>query len=183
MAQASDDAPEIIVNRETSTIVGCDGAAALEIPPSASGLSQRILSDHFRIIADTKSHRSICGVFSEHAPFYYSVGNTLSGLPELVVCGFPPHIAGTLINTVSDALVALRRNGVYVHQETLDFGDGCRIKLRLLDAYQRKHLSIARVMNTYDFDAYQMIVPTKDGYYPGEDGYIGVPQSLDDIPL
>lgn len=170
--------PDVTVDEENFSVTGSKGRAVVRIPADAEGVRRRLLMDHFRIIASDRTHRSICGVFSDRN-VCYTVGNTLASLPELVVAGPSIRAGAVLLNLVSDTL-ALRMTGPeYVHEEEVDLGGQFPVRLVPVSNENRQIMSVARVLNVNPFDAYQVLISDKSGRFPGDAGYASYDQNLD----
>jgi hypothetical protein len=120
------------------------------------------------IEADIKRDgRQILGVpDGEPAPFAYTIGNELKGLPELLVVGVSRK-AGFL-NLLSDMMV--ERGAPFAEGEIVDLGGKHPVKIINADAVAKAEYTI-QASNFHGHDRYrvqQVLVPDPQGLFPDD---------------
>lgn len=116
-----------------------------------------------------QSHgRAVIGVFD--SGFSYTIGNTLKGVPELIMIGGIDvrHMA-LILNYVSDHLI---EKGV-PDDGIVDIGG--QFPMKVIKASHRAQdefmFQASRYHGTEDYDVLQVIVPDKTGKYQGDEGF------------
>lgn len=123
-------------------------------------------------IAETihKHGRQVLGVFGGERPFAYTIGNVLSGYPELLVIGIEGEDSMVLLNEWSAIMIG--RGSQFEDRELIDIGwlypcmaVHCREEV--------KDLFTVQAGNFYGNNNYrviQILVPDAAGRFPGTEG-------------
>jgi hypothetical protein len=122
--------------------------------------------------------RHLMGVFpttdSPGEPFIYTIGNHLKGLPELLLIGSCEASVGTILNNLSEQMIARGRafdDGEMVRP----FPDSPHLSaLRVINASQiakdEYTIQAGQALETEDYSVMQVVCPGTNGKFPGEDG-------------
>ncbi len=99
------------------------------------------------------------------APFVYTVGLTVAGLPELIIAGLPDQTAGWLLNTA-----AKRSLGVEIKAgDVID--DIATVPFRVIDAPSAEVNLARHLYGLSRVTALQLVWPDDKGHYPGDPGW------------
>jgi hypothetical protein len=121
-----------------------------------------------------KSGQFILGVFGKPGElwFNYTIGNHERGLPELLIV-YPGSKAGyeRFGGILNDAGKIQRERGTpFEHGELVSLGG--RLPVRIVDATARAKaeytFGVGRYYETDDYQVRQLVVPDRDGRYPGD---------------
>jgi hypothetical protein len=101
--------------------------------------------------------------YDTEAPFAYTVGLTVAGLPEIVVAGLPADLAQQILNAAARRMLDVE----FQPGEMVD--DVASVSFRVMAApdaavNMAHHLYPARRVR-----ALQLVWPDKDGAYPGDE--------------
>jgi Domain of unknown function (DUF4262) len=134
-------------------------------------IARKIVSDIDRV------GRSIIGV-GDAPPFAYTIGNSLVGLPELLVLGM---VADDLLNQLSEMMIERGRG--FDDGELVSLGGLRPVKIVSATAEVVKTEYTIQVANFTDGDDYavqQVVIPDKHGRFPGdpkcEQPFASIPQ-------
>jgi hypothetical protein len=107
--------------------------------------------------------------YDEEAPFAYTVGLTVAGLPELVISGLPADLAHQLLNAAAHASLASElRPGQML--------DGiASVVFHVMEAPKAAVNMARHLYPNKRVRSLQLVWPDEGGNYPGDDGW-----SLDD---
>jgi hypothetical protein len=127
---------------------------------------------YLTIAAKIKSHdRMILGVGPDGRlpPFFYTIGNHLHGLPELLIIGpFNPDACTGILNTLSRQMA--ERQGKFVNGELANMGG--EHSLQVWDATPVAKLQYTLQATEYfghkDYAVQQCVLPDPKGRYPGD---------------
>lgn len=117
--------------------------------------------------------QSVVGVFpakGEKGPeFYYTIGNTGRGLPELLVLGgFPPDIVTNLLNTIS-ARQAETLSGVPEGEIDIGWSVPFKIVRASEEAKKRYSVQVGQYYQREDYELLQVLLQDKDGHYQDDE--------------
>lgn len=103
--------------------------------------------------------------YDTEAPFAYTVGLTVAGLPELVISGLPADLAQQLLNSAAKASLGTRLHPGQILDNIAS------VPFRIVEAptaavNMARHLYPGREVR-----ALQLVWPDKDGNYPGDENW------------
>ena len=102
--------------------------------------------------------------------FFYTIGNALKGLPELLLVGnFPPNIASGILNDFGQKM---REDNKPLVEGLVDIGWSFPFKVRNAggDVRDRFTIQAGRFLDREDYDVQQIMVCDPEGKYPGDEG-------------
>jgi hypothetical protein len=101
--------------------------------------------------------------------FAYTIGNSASGLPELLVIGMFDNTAKWLLNTLAEKM--LERRGRFENYERIDLGGAHPVAVVLADQSVQDRYTI-QVENflQHHYDVMQVVLPDKAGKFPWDEG-------------
>ncbi len=106
-------------------------------------------------------------------PFHYTIGNAEKGLAELLLIGpFEPAIAGHLLNNLGE----LHRGRTPLPLgENIDIGFTMPIRLHECADWVKGETTVqaGEYLGRQDYKVWQVIVPDKNGKFPGDEGAEG----------
>lgn len=135
-----------------------------EFDPRCSG-SDDLVGRALSLIADGRW--AVTGVFGDQLspPIAYTTGLTEFGLPELVITGIEPGLAGKLVNTIGHEM----RKNPEIGPGTLIEGLPCEpqslIAVEVIDA---EPLRLTRMLYGERFRALQLVWPDSSNLFPWE---------------
>ena len=108
-------------------------------------------------------------------PFAYSVGQQAKGLPELIVFGLPPQVAGAMLYTLAGHMETERAAGRPVGEGFVMVPD-IPVRTALLPvtvAAASKYAEVAHERSKGQASYLQVVWPDEAGVFPWEPGYDG----------
>lgn len=109
----------------------------------------------------------------DEPPFAYSVGQQPKGLPELIVFGLPPHVAGAMLYTLAGHMEAEHAAGRAVGAGFITVTD-VPVRTALLEvpaAAASEYATIAHERSKGQATYLQVVWPDESGVFPWEHGY------------
>lgn len=112
-------------------------------------------------------------------PFIYTIGNSLLGLPELLIIGnFTPNILGHALNELGKAM---RSAGEPFDEGMVDIDWSFPFKLRKTGPLAKSEYTIqaGQYLGHEDYTVMQVMICDPSGLYPGDEGVLpeyNVPQ-------
>jgi hypothetical protein len=112
------------------------------------------------------SGRTVVGVLDPVAPFSYTIGNHVAGLPELIVFGLDPRDAQHVLNAAS-AMPGLAAVG---DGDPVDIGGKVPLRAVVCPMWAKCEFAIqaGRYLRTDNYRLLQLLVPDRQGRYPGD---------------
>lgn len=108
-------------------------------------------------------NRAVLSVMGEPG-FSYSIGNTLRGIPEVLVLGVPPMEAAHLVYTWSELM---DQRGLFRDGEMIDIG--ARFPCMAVtcgDLVREEYTLLVHHFVRPDYDVVQMVAPDEEGRFP-----------------
>lgn len=108
-------------------------------------------------------------------PFAYSVGQQPKGLPELIVFGLPPQVAGAMLYTLAGHIEAEHAAGRAVGAGFIVVPD-VPVRTALLEvpaAAASEYATVAHERSAGQATYLQVVWPDEAGVFPWEPGYDG----------
>lgn len=122
-----------------------------------------------RNIARSGQHLFLIFADGETPAYFYTVGNALRGLPELLLIGnIPPRVAGGIVNELGQRM---RGTGRPLEGD-IEVGGRFPVRLRRASAEARQAytLQAGRYFRHEEYDVLQILLCDPGGIYPGEPG-------------
>ena len=134
------------------------------------GMDAYIKASHEKI---EKFGRTVLGVWDEDHPgqmgFFYTVGNSLKGLPELLlVLNVSPDFGASFLNFLSNKMI--EQNKAFDHMELVDTGGKFPVMTVMANDHAKEHymIQVENLLGPKEFEVLQIVIPDRSGLFPND---------------